>query len=65
MTAITIQHFGKMLVEAGVLTQERLNKTARIVIDADTYNGAVMIYVQEFGQGDALAKLAPMLKGML
>lgn len=56
--------FAKMLVEAGVITEERMNKTARLVIDLQP-NGELMIYVQEFGDTEALKKLAPMLKGMI
>lgn len=55
--------FGDMLVKAGVITQERLDKTSRIVIGAN-YDSTVMIYTQEYGDDKALEKLAPMLKGM-
>jgi hypothetical protein len=61
---ITSWRFGEMLVESGVITQERLNKTARIVIDAKQ-GEAVMVYSQEYGDDKSLEKLAPMLEGML
>lgn len=64
MPKVTSFAFAKALVEAGVITEERLNKTTRIVIDMNN-NGELTIYTQEFGDGEALAKLAPMLKGMI
>jgi hypothetical protein len=65
MAKITAWAFGQMLVEAGVLTKERLGNTARIVIDAKGDDGTVTLYVQEYGDSEALARLAPMLKGIL
>ena len=64
MVVVTSHSFGKMLVKAGVITEERLNKTERIVIDAKA-GRPVIIYVQEIGDGEALDKLAPMLEGMI
>lgn len=64
MAKTTSWAFGKALVEAGVITQERLNNTKRIVIDMQS-NGELCIYTQEFVDGKALAELAPMLKGMI
>ncbi len=64
MTKTTAWAFGKMLVEAGVISRERLNNTCRIVIDANS-DGELFIYIQEFGNREALEKLAPMLKGMI
>lgn len=61
---ITIREFGRMLVEAGILTQERCDRTVRIVIDAKA-GDAVVIYTQEIAEGGAIAKLAPMLEGMI
>lgn len=64
MPAVTAEGFGKMLVKAGVITEERLNKTERIVIDCRA-GQAVVIYTKEFGDSVSLEKLAPMLKGMI
>jgi hypothetical protein len=63
MAKIMAWHFGRALVEAGVLTQEELNETHRIVIDA-TSGQPAFIYIQRFGD-DKLAKLAPMIKDMI
>ena len=64
MAVMTSWGFAKMLVEAGVLSQEEVNRTSRIVIDCSA-DGAVQIYVQRFADHAALAKLAPMLGGMI
>jgi hypothetical protein len=64
MAKTTSWKFAKALVEAGVITEERLNNTHRIVIDLQS-DGGLFIYTQEYGDGEALAKLAPMLKGMI
>jgi hypothetical protein len=63
MAKTTAFRFGAMLVEAGVITREELNNTRRIVIDATADHG-VMVYVEKYGDTEALANLAPMLKGM-
>lgn len=64
MSVMTSFGFAKCLVEAGVLTQEEANRSSRIVIDC-THGKAVQVYVQRYGEADALAKLAPMLAGMI
>lgn len=58
------REFGNYLVEAGVLTPEELNLTSRIVIDC-TAGEAVQVYVQRYGDSDALKALAPMLAGLI
>lgn len=64
MAKILAHRFAKMLAEAGVVTEDRLNNITRIVIDVDPSQGPVTVYIQEIPDGDALAKLAPMMKGM-
>lgn len=64
MRPVLSEWFGKQLVEAGVISAEELNGISRIVIDC-TAGEAVQVYVQRFGDKDALARLAPMLGGML
>jgi len=64
MSITTSKPFIDALVEAGVITRDRLNRTARIVIDMNN-KGELFVYTQEYGDGEALAKLAPMLKGMI
>ncbi len=64
MSPMTPQEFGRCLVAAGVLTQEELNRTTRVVIDC-TMDSPVEIYVQRTGERHALIKLAPMLGEML
>lgn len=64
-STLPIREFGRMLVEAGVITEERLNNITRIVIDCDAMIGTVTVYTQEIPNGEAMAKLAPMLKGMI
>jgi hypothetical protein len=56
--------FAKCLVDAGLLAQEEVNRTSRIVIDC-SMDAPVTIYIQRYGDADALAKLAPMLNGMV
>lgn len=63
MTKTTAAGFVAALIEAGVLTKEQANNTERLVIDVQ--GGSLTIYRKEFGDGEALAKLAPMLKGLL
>ena len=58
MAVMTAWGFAKCLVEAGVLTQEEVNRTSRIVIDCQA-DGTVQIYVQKFADSKALAELAP------
>lgn len=62
---LTAFEFGRMLVESGVITKEELNQTERIVIDADGTTGLVSVYVKKYGDRDALARLAPMLKDVI
>lgn len=64
MAPMTPWAFAKCLVDAGVLTQEEVNKTSRIVIDCSR-DSAVEIYLQQYGQADALTRLAPMLSGLI
>ena len=64
MAVMTTWGFTKLLVEAGVLTQAEVDRTSRIVIDC-TQGEAVQIYIQRFGDSEALAKLAPMLAGLI
>ena len=64
MRPVLSHWFGQQLVEAGVIRAEELNSISRIVIDC-TVGEAVQVYVQRFGDADALAKLAPILGGML
>jgi len=45
MRPITGRAFGAALVVAGVLTQEELNQTSRIVIDASA-KGVVVMYLE-------------------
>jgi hypothetical protein len=61
---MTPRAFAKCLVDAGLLTQEEANRTSRVVIDC-SMDAPVTIYVQRYGDADALAKLAPMLNGMV
>jgi hypothetical protein len=63
MAVVSSEAFGRMLVMAGVIPADQLNRISRIVIDVKSGEG-VMIYIQEFGDAGALEKLAPMLKGM-
>ena len=43
---ITVWKFAESLVEAGILTKDQVNRTTRIVIDADPAHGTVQLYVQ-------------------
>lgn len=61
---MTPWEFAKCLVEAGVCTQEEVNRASRIVIDCQ-WDSAVQIYVQRYGEIKALRRLAPMLGGMI
>lgn len=61
---MTPWEFGKCLVEAGVLTQEEVNRTSRVVIDC-SFDKPVQIYIQRYGEREALSALAPMLAGLL
>lgn len=63
MAAMTPWGFCKALTEAGVLTEAEAASASRIVIDCK-HDEAVQVYVQRFGDAEALTKLAPMLKGM-
>jgi len=55
MSPVTSEWFAKRLAEAGVISAEELNEISRIVIDC-TVGNAVQVYVQRFGQADALEK---------
>lgn len=61
---MTSWQFGKHLVAAGIISQEELNRTRRVVIDA-TSGELVRIYTDRFGGNDSLARLAPMLEGLI
>lgn len=63
-SVITSGNFVDMLVEAGVVTREQASRISRIVIDCN-HDRPVQIYIQEYGQANALEQLAPMLKGMI
>lgn len=43
---ITVWKFAEALVEAGILTKDQVNRTTRIVIDANPEHGFVQLYVQ-------------------
>lgn len=43
---ITVYAFGKALVEAGVMTEEQLNRTTHFVIDCNPRNGSVNLYTE-------------------
>ena len=56
--------FGNALVEAGVFTKEELNTIHRVVIDAKSGH-PIMVYVEKYGDDEALAGLAPLIKDMI
>lgn len=64
MGVMTPWGFAKCLIEAGILTQDEVNRTSRIVIDC-SMDAPVTVYIQRYGDADALAKLAPMLEGLI
>ena len=47
--------FGQALIKSGVLTEEQLNLTERVVIDIQANNG-VRIYLQQFGEDGKMAR---------
>ena len=61
--AKTIQEFGKALIEAGLMTQDGINNTYRIVIDIKADSIPVM-YVQSYADSDVMHNLAVMLPSM-
>ena len=63
MAKAVVFHFTKALVDAGLLTEEEMINTRRIVIDI-TNDAVPVLYIEKYGDDSALAKLAPMLKGM-
>lgn len=60
---ITSRAFAKALVDAGVLTQDEVNRTRRIVIDI-VENDVPRLYIERYGD-EALLEIAPMLKEMI
>ena len=64
MTAMSALAFGKALVSAGLMTEDELCQTRRVVIDC-TEGHAVMFYTEKFGDTDGLTALVPMLKGLI
>lgn len=64
MAKIISRGFAQMLIDAGIITAERMMNVKRIVIDIDA-DSVPMLYFQEYGDSEALEKLAPMLKGMI
>lgn len=53
--------FAKALVDAGMVAEADLKFISRYVIDCNASTGTVEIYIQKFGDEEALAKLMPML----
>ncbi len=60
---VRVTAFAKALVDAGVMTQEEINRTTRIVINCDPANGAVVLYVQRFVETNIL-DVVPTLNGI-
>ena len=64
MSKIDSSVFGNALVKAGIFTKEELNDIHRVVIDVKSGH-AVMVYVEKYGDVEALAGLAPLIKDMI
>lgn len=56
---------GKAIVKAGILTEEQLNKTERIVIDIRAGFEPVRIYIQQLGENKQMSHLASMLPDLI
>ena len=61
MSALTGNAFGEILVRAGVLTQYELNRTRRIIIDAQS-GEVVVMYIERVGDHNLLS-IEPGLEG--
>lgn len=64
MARVTSTYIGRLMVEAGIMTEEQFHNCTRIVLDAPA-NGLPQIYIVLMADEDFLAKLAPIMEPLM